>query len=527
MGRAFGTEVLFTREGGSGPEADLQDVLGAPVVFLGISLPADGWHAPNEKVEIPLLLKGAEAAAYLWADLARTLPPVTQPELLPDLALSRAVVDRAAHHRIDEAWLAAAGPPGHPGASCCAARRSPSPASRRGSTSTPGRGAARDRYLPRHRPTAPLLRAARRRGRHRRRARTAAGLREVGAAARRPRRRPGRARGGAGELARDAPHCPRCGVATVRATPATPGAATADGSEHYPRTDPAVIMLVVDDDDRLLLGRQATGRRGRFSTLAGFVEPGESLEEAVRREVFEEVGVSVGAVTYLGSQPWPFPSSLMLGFTAQALTTDVHRHDGEIAEARWFSRDDLRADIAPGEVPVAVDLDRAPADRALVRQAAARAVRRAEPCLAGRTRLGRLRAAHLLAAAGAGAAVPGAQPGGQPACSSSSTRCSASGRWSAMNVVLAGINVWFIRKLMRERHDERGVRGARGRRLRRLPAARALGARRGHPRVLPGFAGTAPDAGRRRSWCSTATRRSASCSCATRATGSRRSSSTT
>ena len=73
MSTAFGTEVLYTREGGSGPEADLQDVLGAPVVFLGVSLPDDGWHAPNEKVEIPLLLKGAEAAAHLWADLARTL----------------------------------------------------------------------------------------------------------------------------------------------------------------------------------------------------------------------------------------------------------------------------------------------------------------------------------------------------------------------------------------------------------------------------------------------------------------------
>jgi acetylornithine deacetylase/succinyl-diaminopimelate desuccinylase-like protein len=74
MSAAFGTEVLYTREGGSGPEADLQDVLGAPVVFLGISLPDDGWHAPNEKVEIPMLLKGAEAAALLWEDLARTLP---------------------------------------------------------------------------------------------------------------------------------------------------------------------------------------------------------------------------------------------------------------------------------------------------------------------------------------------------------------------------------------------------------------------------------------------------------------------
>jgi acetylornithine deacetylase/succinyl-diaminopimelate desuccinylase-like protein len=75
MAKAFDTEILYTREGGSGPEADLQDVLGAPVVFLGVSLPDDGWHAPNEKVEIPLLLKGAEAAAHLWDDLARSLRP--------------------------------------------------------------------------------------------------------------------------------------------------------------------------------------------------------------------------------------------------------------------------------------------------------------------------------------------------------------------------------------------------------------------------------------------------------------------
>jgi acetylornithine deacetylase/succinyl-diaminopimelate desuccinylase-like protein len=74
MSTAFGTDILYTREGGSGPEADLQDVLGAPVVFLGVSLPDDGWHAPNEKVEIPMLLKGAEAAAHLWDDLARALP---------------------------------------------------------------------------------------------------------------------------------------------------------------------------------------------------------------------------------------------------------------------------------------------------------------------------------------------------------------------------------------------------------------------------------------------------------------------
>ena len=147
-------------------------------------------------------------------------------------------------------------------------------------------------------------------------------------------------------------HCPRCGTATVAENAGHTRRCPADASEHYPRTDPAVIMLVVDADDRLLLGRQATWPARRFSTLAGFVEPGESLEAAVRREVAEEVGIRIGAVTYLGSQPWPFPSSLMLGFTARAETVDVVRHDGEIAEARWYTRESMRADIEAGELLV-------------------------------------------------------------------------------------------------------------------------------------------------------------------------------
>ena len=109
MATAFGTEVLYTREGGSGPEADLQDVLEAPVVFLGVSLPDDGWHAPNEKVEIPLLLKGAEAAAHLWDDLADGAAPRDRPRPAARPGRWRARrVDRAAEHRTDEAWLAAA-----------------------------------------------------------------------------------------------------------------------------------------------------------------------------------------------------------------------------------------------------------------------------------------------------------------------------------------------------------------------------------------------------------------------------------
>jgi NAD+ diphosphatase len=111
-----------------------------------------------------------------------------------------------------------------------------------------------------------------------------------------------------------------------------------------------VIMLVTDDEDRALLGRQLHWPKGRYSTLAGFVEPGESVEQAVIREVAEEAGVTVGQVQYVASQPWPFPSSLMLGFMAQATSTEVRVDGEEIDEARWFSRDDLRAALESGEV---------------------------------------------------------------------------------------------------------------------------------------------------------------------------------
>lgn len=113
------------------------------------------------------------------------------------------------------------------------------------------------------------------------------------------------------------------------------------GTDHFPRTDPAVIMLITDDDDRALLARNPRWPEGRFSTLAGFVEPGESLEDAVRREVDEEVGIQVGEVRYAASQPWPFPASLMLGFFGRATTTDIHVDADEIAQAAWFTRDEL------------------------------------------------------------------------------------------------------------------------------------------------------------------------------------------
>lgn len=144
--------------------------------------------------------------------------------------------------------------------------------------------------------------------------------------------------------------CSRCGERTVIAAAGHIRRCPACGAEHYPRTDPAVIMLVTDERDRALLGRQVHWPEGRFSTLAGFVEPGESIEQSVAREVFEEAGITVGAVEYVASQPWPFPSSLMLGFMARATSFEITVDGDEIQEARWFSRDDLRTAIESGEV---------------------------------------------------------------------------------------------------------------------------------------------------------------------------------
>lgn len=112
------------------------------------------------------------------------------------------------------------------------------------------------------------------------------------------------------------------------------------GAQHHPRTDPVVIMLVTDGD-RALLGRQPSWPAGRYSALAGFVEPGESLEDAVAREVREETGVEVAGPRYASSQPWPFPSSLMLGFTVRYAGGEPVARDGELEDARWFSRAEL------------------------------------------------------------------------------------------------------------------------------------------------------------------------------------------
>jgi NAD+ diphosphatase len=139
-------------------------------------------------------------------------------------------------------------------------------------------------------------------------------------------------------------HCGRCGARTLPAKAGHVLICTNPVCRHeqFPRLDPAIIVLVVDGD-RALLGRQASWPTGRYSTIAGFVEPGESLEDAVAREVHEETGIRVDGIEYHSSQPWPFPSSLMLGFTARAASQAIDLHDLELEDARWFTRQDIRS----------------------------------------------------------------------------------------------------------------------------------------------------------------------------------------
>jgi NAD+ diphosphatase len=139
-------------------------------------------------------------------------------------------------------------------------------------------------------------------------------------------------------------HCGVCGAPNLPARAGHVMRCSRCDNETFPRLDPAIIVLVTDPaGERALLGRQASWPAGRYSTIAGFVEPGESLEDAVEREVLEETGVHVGDVEYQSSQPWPFPSSLMLGFRAVARTEAITLRDGELEDARWFSRADLEA----------------------------------------------------------------------------------------------------------------------------------------------------------------------------------------
>jgi NAD+ diphosphatase len=152
------------------------------------------------------------------------------------------------------------------------------------------------------------------------------------------------------------PRCPRCGAVTEPSQAGWSRTCPADGTQHFPRSDPAVIVLVTDDDDRALLGRRADWAPGWYSTLAGFVEAGESAEMAVVREMLEEAGVLVDLerLDYLGSQPWPFPSSLMLGYRARVSSASGEsRPDGvEISELRWFTRDELLAGAEDGSVRI-------------------------------------------------------------------------------------------------------------------------------------------------------------------------------
>ena len=146
-------------------------------------------------------------------------------------------------------------------------------------------------------------------------------------------------------------YCGACGAPTASASAGHVMKCTnaACATDHFPRLDPAIIVLVTDGE-RALLGRQAAWPEGRYSTIAGFVEPGESLEDAVAREVLEETGVRVLESEYHSSQPWPFPSSLMIGFTARAAAEAVPRADEELEDVRWFTREQVAAGF-PGLPP--------------------------------------------------------------------------------------------------------------------------------------------------------------------------------
>lgn len=274
---------------------------------------------------------------------------------LTGLALSRAVVDRSAHLRADAAWLAAAWsdprsrvlPVQHGRALCHVADGyarlqfiSPAEAPE-GVRFLLGTDAGDVAYFgvagPPPEPAEPDARAAH--------------LREVG---------PLLSDRDAGLMTHAVAlanwhetftHCPRCGAPTDPVSSGHARRCPVDDSEHFPRVDPAMIVLVTDPDDRCLLARNVLWPQRRVSILAGFVEAGESAEQAVAREVHEETGIVVGVVRYLGSQPWPMPQSLMLGFSAEAAgQQEIRVDDDEIAEANWYSREDLTKAIATGEL---------------------------------------------------------------------------------------------------------------------------------------------------------------------------------
>jgi NAD+ diphosphatase len=160
-------------------------------------------------------------------------------------------------------------------------------------------------------------------------------------------------------------HCPRCGGRLEARQAGHVLQCLECERQQFPRSDPAVIMVVTDGepgtpDERCLLGRSPQWPPGRYSTLAGFVEPGETMEDAVRREVAEETGVLVGEVSYFGSQPWPLPASLMIGFTGRATSTTIDVDGSEIEDARWFTRAQMRAEAEAGTLvlPAGVSISR-------------------------------------------------------------------------------------------------------------------------------------------------------------------------
>jgi NAD+ diphosphatase len=147
--------------------------------------------------------------------------------------------------------------------------------------------------------------------------------------------------------------CPACGSTTTVSHAGWVRLCDAEGTELFPRIEPAIIVAVTDPADRLLLARAQHFEPGRFSVLAGFVDAGESLEAAVHREVGEEVGLELTRVAYLGSQAWPFPGSLMCAFEARAVPGDLRLAEAELAEARWFDRADFGEAVASGLIRIA------------------------------------------------------------------------------------------------------------------------------------------------------------------------------
>ncbi|MFI4927452.1 MAG: NAD(+) diphosphatase, partial [Burkholderiales bacterium] len=142
-------------------------------------------------------------------------------------------------------------------------------------------------------------------------------------------------------------YCGHCGALMQSARAGHERSCSSCGSQYFPRIDPAIIVLVTDGK-RCLLGRQPSWPKGRYSTIAGFVEHGETLEAAVIREVREETNIRVRAPRYVSSQPWPYPGSLMLGFRAEAVSTDIRTNDGELEHVAWFSRDEIAGSVDKG-----------------------------------------------------------------------------------------------------------------------------------------------------------------------------------